>query len=398
MRILLVNQTFAPDKAATAQYFEDFARALLGRGHQVSILCSRQPYFEKQEAHSAYEISDGLEIFRVMSLRIPEQIKFARIFNAFFLNITLALRFLRLPDFDMVISGSSPPLLGWFVALANSIKRSRLILFCMDLNPDQVIAAGWIGGNSLIASFLKRAMRFAVSRAEKVWCLDREMKMRLEKYSSNPESIEEIDLWWDSQIEGKAAEGREFRAQHGISGQFVVMYSGNHSLCHPLDILLRAALVLQDNLDFLFVFMGGGPRFREVSEFKARHGLQNILQFPYQERAGLGAALRAADLLTVALGAEFIGIVHPCKFYSALGARRPVAAFSRQDNFLERFAAISQQISYFDQDDLSGFLDLLQMAHNTHSREQTFDQGFEMLRERFSPNRALQSLVQRLEA
>ena len=38
------------------------------------------------------------------------------------------------------------------------------------------------------------------------------------------------------------AKGRDhFRKEHGLDGKFVVMYSGNHTPCHPLTTLLEAA-------------------------------------------------------------------------------------------------------------------------------------------------------------
>jgi hypothetical protein len=44
-------------------------------------------------------------------------------------------------------------------------------------------------------------------------------------------------------VVGYSSSGREaFRKTHGLEGKFVVMYSGNHSPCHPLDTLLDAAL------------------------------------------------------------------------------------------------------------------------------------------------------------
>jgi len=41
VHVLLLNQTFAPDATATAQYAHDLARALVGRGHRVSVVASR---------------------------------------------------------------------------------------------------------------------------------------------------------------------------------------------------------------------------------------------------------------------------------------------------------------------------------------------------------------------
>ena len=64
--------------------------------------------------------------------------------------------------------------------------------------------------------------------------------------------------WSHSESIAFDAAGRdEFRRQHGLEGKFVVMYSGNHSPCHPLDTLLEAValvvLVVTQLSNYVFV-------------------------------------------------------------------------------------------------------------------------------------------------
>ena len=44
MQILLLNQFYPPDVAPTGQVLHDLARVLVGRGHQVRVVCSRRSY------------------------------------------------------------------------------------------------------------------------------------------------------------------------------------------------------------------------------------------------------------------------------------------------------------------------------------------------------------------
>ena len=46
MRILLLNQIFYPDSAATSQFLTDLARHLDSEGHSVRVICGRSPYAE----------------------------------------------------------------------------------------------------------------------------------------------------------------------------------------------------------------------------------------------------------------------------------------------------------------------------------------------------------------
>lgn len=95
-----------------------------------------------------------------------------------------------------------------------------------------------------------------------------------------------------------------------------MMYSGNHSPCHPLETFLKAALQLRDHSRIAFCFVGGGSEFPHVIQFARTHGLANIRWIPYQPFATLSASLSAADLHAVAMGDSFVGIVHPSKVYN----------------------------------------------------------------------------------
>jgi len=46
MRILLLNQFFYPDSAATSQLLTDLARRLAAEGHSVRVICGRSSYAE----------------------------------------------------------------------------------------------------------------------------------------------------------------------------------------------------------------------------------------------------------------------------------------------------------------------------------------------------------------
>ncbi|HRH96241.1 MAG TPA: hypothetical protein PLB55_09930, partial [Prosthecobacter sp.] len=97
-----------------------------------------------------------------------------------------------------------------------------------------------------------------------------------------------------------------------------VMYSGNHSPCHPLDAVLAAADELKGETQLHFLFVGGGSEFKKVQAFAREKALPNITCLPYQPMEKLSGSLSAADLHLVVMGDPFVGIVHPCKIYNIL--------------------------------------------------------------------------------
>jgi glycosyltransferase involved in cell wall biosynthesis len=146
----------------------------------------------------------------------------------------------------------------------------------------------------------------------------------------------------------------QFRKEQGWDDKFVVMYSGNHSLVHPLDTILDAAEQLKDDDRFVFAFIGGGKGKQAVEERvqrsevrdqkseKAISDSQNfkvsafpkIISMPYQALNMIKFSLSAADLHIVSLGNDMSGIVHPCKIYGALSIGRPVLTLGPKKSYL----------------------------------------------------------------
>ena len=106
--------------------------------------------------------------------------------------------------------------------------------------------------------------------------------------------------------------------------KIVVMYSGNHAYVHPLDTLLEAALKIRENSKFLFVFIGGGVRKKDVTEFKNKYHLNNIIQLPFQPRENIHNSLGSSDIQVVILGDIQVGYTHPNKVYGALYVGKPI--------------------------------------------------------------------------
>jgi glycosyltransferase involved in cell wall biosynthesis len=235
------------------------------------------------------------------------------------------LRLLLLPRVDVVVALTSPPLISVLGSLFVLLKGGRFIFWVMDLNPDEAIAAGWLRETSLSSRTLSRLLRFSLRHAERIIVLDRFMKQRIFAKGIAAEKITTIAPWSHSDAVAFDPEGRErFRSAHGLSEKFVVMYSGNHSPCHPLDTLMGAALKLRDQRDVAFCFVGGGSEFEKVKRFSEDNELQNILCLPYQPLNELSQSLSAADLHAVVMGDAFTGIVHPCKIYNILEIGSPV--------------------------------------------------------------------------
>jgi glycosyltransferase involved in cell wall biosynthesis len=318
LKILLLNQCFYPDVVSTAQHLTDLATSLVSRGHEVTVIASDRGYDDPAIRFKRRERWAGIDIIRIPAASFGKSSKWRRALNFGSFLLLCSLRLLVLRRFDVVVALTSPPLISFLAALFVKLKGGSFCFWVMDLNPDEAIAAGWLEQNSATSRVLQRMLNYSLHVASRTVVLDRFMKERVVAKGVDALRVAIVPPWSHDDTVVYSAAGREaFRRQHGFVDRFVVMYSGNHSPCHPLDTLLVAARALPE---IAFCFVGGGSEQAKVREA----GLSNVKCLPYQPLNELSNSLSAADLHVVVMGEEFVGIVHPCKVYNVLSIGAPV--------------------------------------------------------------------------
>ena len=325
LRYLLLNQCFYPDVVSTAQHLSDLAKELASRGHEVTVLTSNRGYDDPKRRFPRHEMWNGVEIRRIPSLSLGKETKLKRALNFGSFLAVCALRLILMQRFDVVVALTSPPLISFLASLLVSIKGGRFCFWIMDLNPEEAIAAGWLKEESVTARLLNRMLLHSLKRADRTIVLDRFMRDRVLAKGVDSNVVSIVPPWSHDDTVSYSPQGRQkFRAAHNLTNKFVVMYSGNHSPCHPLDTLVRAALAMAPLNQYAFCFVGGGSEQAKVREFAERHELNNIVCLPYQPLDQLSDSLSAADLHVVVMGESFAGIVHPCKVYNIVNVGVPI--------------------------------------------------------------------------
>jgi len=343
LRVLLLNQAFYPDVVSSAQHAADLAASLIEAGHEVTVLADKRAYDDRAQHFSSDESWQGVRIIRVPSTGFGKASRWRRASDFSSFMLSCALRLLFLPRFDVVIAMTSPPLILLLAALAVPLKARKLLFWSMDLNPDEAVAAGWLRPQSITARLLGRLMLYSMKRAERIVALDRFMRDRIRAKGIAGEKIAVVPPWaHDDRVCFDADARQRFRNHYGLSEKFIVMYSGNHSPCHPLDTLLAAAERLADHPEIVFLFVGGGSEFRKPLALEQR-GAPNIRCLPYRPARELAGSLSAADLHLVVMGRAFVGIVHPCKVYNILAVGAPFLYIGPQESHIADLIARLQE-------------------------------------------------------
>ena len=340
--ILVISQVYLPDPASVGQHMHDAAAELVRRGYRVVVYSASRGYDDPSQKFPRRETLDGVIIRRLsLSSLGKKSIKIRLLGQSFFL-MQVMLRGLFTRQLGRILVSTSPPMASVAAVFIRFFRRVPITFWAMDINPDQVVAMGHAREESLMVRVFDTLNRAILKRARGVVALDRFMAERLEAKAPVGDRMVITPPWpHENVLEPVAHSENPFRKEQGLDENFVVMYSGNISPAHPVETVLEVARLMKDHDRLVFLFIGGGNGKKRIDEFIAEHHLTNVRTLPYQPLETIKYSLSAADVHLVSMGAEMVGIVHPCKIYGAMTVARPILLLGPREShageLLEKF-------------------------------------------------------------
>jgi colanic acid biosynthesis glycosyl transferase WcaI len=334
--LLVLSQVYVPDPAGVGQHMHDAAVEMVRRGHRVIVITSDRGYEDPSLQFPRYEQIAGVHVLRVPWSSFGKSSIPVRLAGGGLFVSEAVLLAASLGRIDQILVSTSPPMCSLAgVALAR-LRGVPVTFWAMDINPDQIVATGTLSADALPVRAFDWMNRQILKHARRVVALDRFMAERLEAKWPVEDKLSVVPPWPPMAThEDILPHARNpFRARHGWTDKFVVMYSGNLSPVHPVATVLEAAQRLQHDPRLLFAFIGGGGGRVEIERYVREHGLTNVCTLPYQPMSALRESLSAADVHLVSMGNEMVGIVHPCKIYGAMAVGRPVLALGPKRSHL----------------------------------------------------------------
>ncbi|MEO0586926.1 MAG: glycosyltransferase family 4 protein [Planctomycetota bacterium] len=324
MRVLLLNQAFYPDVAATAQHAHDLAVDLVERGHEVTVVASRAIYGSKGADLPRREVVDGIQVRRVGGSLFGKGGTLARLVDFLLFYVLATWAVVRLPKQDVVVPFTTPPLIVVGAVVAGWVKGHRTVYWVMDLYPEVAEAHGMMKPGGVMAGVLRGVSRWACKRCAAVVALGRCMKRRLIEHGVDEDKIEIIRVWADKrELSPMAAEANGLRREWGLDRQFVVMYSGNFGLAHEADTIIAAIDALYEEEGLAFVFVGSGKALAKLREHVAEREMERVRIEGYQPRERLSESLNVGDVHLIAQTDEMTGLIVPSKLFGVLAVGRP---------------------------------------------------------------------------
>jgi colanic acid biosynthesis glycosyl transferase WcaI len=312
--VLVVNQYYPPDGAATAAVFGGLVEALEARGHRVTVLCGRPSYGIRKRLPwrpLGRERAAEVAVERVGSTAFDRRRISGRIANYVSYLVLAGLRALIRPRPDVVVVGSDPPL-AILVALV-AARGAPIVYSLRDLHPDTALAAGRIRP-VWTTRLWDRLHVAAARRAAVVVCLGDAMRVRVTEKGVPEERVVVVP---DGAPEPSGLPDPAVVAELGDGARFVAVHAGNLGVAGAWETLAMASRLLDEGTRLVFV--GEGCRATDT-------WAMDLHILPFRPVDELPSVMAAGDVQVVTLRPGMEGLVVPSKVYTALAHGRPVLA------------------------------------------------------------------------
>ncbi len=356
-RVLILYHYFYPDDVVSARLFTQLAESLVSAGMDVDVLTSNRSCHQPDVRFSGREKHNGINIFRVKRPFSARTNLIVRGFGVLALLANWAARCCFLvfnKNYDAVIVGTDPPM-GYMLAplLKKIQRRSKIFLWSFDLYPQALVASGKLNKNGLFYSFLTRIAKVGYRSIDHIFSIGSCMTnaIRLAGYKGTvtscvPWSIVESspDPMSDSGFLG---------SDRGLSDiQF--LYSGTLGSAHAVEPLLELAAI-QKSWKFNVMVCGRGNHMNVLQAEVNKRGLP-IHFAGFVPEAELTKRLTAAHVHIVTLEPEWLGVVVPSKFFTALALGRPVLFLGPPESAVAHWIA-ENRVGWTATNDLSSTLE-----------------------------------------
>jgi glycosyltransferase involved in cell wall biosynthesis len=248
------------------------AEALINSGYNVSILCLKHPSEPKSE------IVSGVNVIRLdMTSSRSNKSKYILLYLTFFVRAffkTVILFFKN--KYDVVHIHNMPDFLV-FLALVPKIFGTKVILDLHDPSPEIFMAKFSARENSRMIKLLKWVEKISIRFAHSVITTN---KAFVDVFVARGCPADKINIVMNTPQESIFSKSIEKKREKFDPEKFIVMYHGTIVERHGLDILARAAKILENKIPELEVHVFGAGEFVEnFLEEVERLEMKNKIKF-----------------------------------------------------------------------------------------------------------------------
>lgn len=330
MRLLYFHQHFSTREGSTGTRSYEFARRLVARGHQITMVCGSAA--TGKTGLSGPFVSgirrgrvDGIDVIEV-EVPYSNRLGFVRRATAFLSFAFRSMRIALSEPCDLVFATSTPLTAAIPGIAAAWLRRRRFVFEVRDLWPELPKAMGVIT-NPIVLGAMSALEWLAYRSATACVALSPGIAEGIRRRSKPSTPVHVIPNGCDNDLFGAATAGL-WRPAQVATTDLLAIFPGAHGIANGLDAVLDAAKVLlkRGRTDIKILLVGDGMMKLHLVERARDEGISNVVFLDPVTKTRLASLLHAADLglMTLQNVPEFYRGTSPNKFFDFIAAGKPV--------------------------------------------------------------------------
>lgn len=321
MKILIVSQYYYPEQFL----INEIAPELVKNGNEVTVITGLPNYpsgvidREYRNFQKRHEVIDGVKVIRCPIIaRGKSTIRLALNYISFVVTGAMKVLFLA-NDYDVVFCYELSPVTQALPGILYSyLYKKKLILYCLDIFPESIIAS--VGSCGVIYSAVHSISKFIYNSCDKILVTSKPfIDYLVDVNSVDREKLEYLPQHANSKM-------LEMDLRNSDKGINNFMFAGNMGMAQVLDVIVNAVEILKYRKDFLVHMVGDGSKLSETKKLVQDKGLGDFFVFyGHVPSNQMSEYYKKADCLLVTLrGNNRVGDTLPGKVQMYMTTGKPI--------------------------------------------------------------------------
>lgn len=327
MKILVVCQYYYPEPFRIV----DICEELVKRGHEVTVLTGI-PNYPEGEIYQGYgymkkkeEIKNGVNIKRCFTIPRKKGIIY-RFLNYYSFAISSSVRVLLNKiktkdneEFDMVfVNQLSPIMMAYAGIIYKKIYNKKLVLYCLDLWPESLVAGG-VKRESLIFKIFYKISKKIYQNCDQILVTS---KMFIE-YLLKEFQIEKDKLQYLPQYAEAIFKPEDCTKK--INETIDLMFAGNIGKAQSIETIIMAANECRDIKNLYWHIVGEGSELDNMKKLVEKLELSSVVFHGRKPLSEMPKFYSMADAMLITMKKDpIISMTLPGKIQTYMAAGKPI--------------------------------------------------------------------------
>lgn len=341
---LYLVQYFPPEKSSGSDLVEDLLEGFANEEWNIDLFtptptrgvtkAQRMEYCQRKRVE---KILKGNVIIHRMHLYREGKSFIGRAIRYILFSIECLWKSVTVPA-DFIFTGSGPPSQGVVVALAKKISGKKVVYNLQDIFPDSLVTSGICDENSVLMKIGYAMEKFTYKNVDLIITVSDDMEENIRRKGVPLEKIKVVRNWIDTDKVFPIEREKNFVFDKlGITREkFLVVYAGNIGKVQGIDVIVRAAEKLKENVDIQFIIIGNGSEEEEIKNMILKKELNNIAMFPLLELEWVSQVYSMADVCIISCKPGTGGSGMPSKTWTIMAAGTPIIASFDKGSEMEK--------------------------------------------------------------